>query len=161
METQNSESISGQAEAYWPRLFPHQPWPLRKPRLPPYWPLGRPLLPLSCRLPWSFEATQMVGEYYCLLSTDWEPSIPRVYNCMHTAQSFLLAQKSNQKTWFSTTLDFSLDFRWFSSPPYAHCTVLSKKTKLSYFGGLFSLVFYIQAIAWFSCSCFHAETRTK
>jgi hypothetical protein len=32
-----------------------------------------------------------------------------------------LAQKSNQNPWFSTTLDFSLDFRWFFAffPPYA------------------------------------------
>jgi hypothetical protein len=48
-----------------------------------------------------------------------------------------------------------------SSPPYAHCTVLFKTTKLSCFGGFFPLFFLIQAIAWFSWSCFHAETRTK
>jgi hypothetical protein len=101
METQNSESISGHTEAYWPRLFPHQPWPLRKPRLPPYWPLVRPLLPLSCRLPWSvnpkvFLKPRRCWWACCLLATDWELSIPRVY-----AQSFFLAQKSNQNTWFS------------------------------------------------------------
>jgi hypothetical protein len=69
-----------------------------------------------------------------------------------------LAQKSNQNTWFSTALDFSLGFRWFSAFFPTLCTVLSKKTKLSCFGGFFSLVFLIQAIAWFSWSCFHAET---
>jgi hypothetical protein len=52
-----------------------------------------------------------------------------------------LAQKSNQNTWFSTTLDFSLDFRWFSAFFPTLCTVLSKKTKLSCFGGLFSWFF--------------------
>jgi hypothetical protein len=61
---------------------------------------------------------------------------PRVY-----AQSFFLAQKSNQNTWFSTTLDFFLDFCWFSAFFPTLCTVLSKKTKLSCFGGFFSLVF--------------------
>jgi hypothetical protein len=35
-------------------------------------------------------------------------AVQRVY-----AQSFFLAQKSNQNTWFSATLDFSLVFRWF------------------------------------------------
>ncbi len=36
-------------------------------------------------------------------------------------QSPFFAQKSNQNTWFSATLDFSLVFRWFllSSPPFA------------------------------------------
>ncbi len=72
-----------------------------------------------------------------------------------------LAQKSNQSTWFSATLDFSLVFRWFSAFSPNLCTVVSKKTKLSCFGGFFSLVFKIQAIAWFSLSCLHAETRTK
>ncbi len=57
------------------------------------------------------------------------------------AQSFLLAQKSNQNTWFSATLDFSLVFRWFSAVSPTLCTVVSKKTKLSCFGGFFSLVF--------------------
>ncbi len=37
------------------------------------------------------------------------------------AQSFFLAQKPNQNTWFSATSVFSLVFRWFllSPPPYA------------------------------------------
>ncbi len=77
------------------------------------------------------------------------------------AQFFFLAQKSNQNTWFSATLDFSLVFRWFSAVSPTLCTVVSKKTKLSCFGGFFSLVFKIQATAWFSWSCLHAETRTK
>jgi hypothetical protein len=54
------------------------------------------------------------------------------------AQSFYLAQKSNQNTWFSATLDFSLVFRWFSAFSPTLCTVISKKTKLSCFGGFFS-----------------------
>jgi hypothetical protein len=37
-----------------------------------------------------------------------------------------LAQKSNQNTWFSTILDFFLDFRWFSAFFPTLCTVLSK-----------------------------------
>jgi hypothetical protein len=65
-----------------------------------------------------------------------------------------LAQKSNQNTWFSATLDFSLIFNWFSAFSLTLCTVISKKTKLSYFGGFFSLVFKIQATAWFSWSFF-------
>jgi hypothetical protein len=51
------------------------------------------------------------------------------------AQFFFLAQKSNQNTWFSATLDFSLVFRWFSAVSPTLCTVVSKKTKLSCFGG--------------------------
>jgi hypothetical protein len=39
------------------------------------------------------------------------------------------------------------------------CTVVSKKTKRSCFGGFFSLVFEIQGTAWFSWSGLHAETR--
>jgi hypothetical protein len=70
------------------------------------------------------------------------------------AQIFFLALKSNQNTWFSATLDFSLVFPWFSAVSPTLCTVISKKTKLSYFGGFFSLVFKIQATAWFSWSCF-------
>ena len=77
------------------------------------------------------------------------------------AQFFFLAQKSNQNTWFSATLDFSLVFRWFSAFSPTQCTVVSKKTKLSCLGGFFSLVFKIQATAWFSWSCLHNETRTK
>ncbi len=77
------------------------------------------------------------------------------------AQSFFLAQKSNQNTWFSATLVFSLVFRWFSAFSLTLCTVVSKKTMRSCFGGFFSLVFEIQATAWFSWSCLHAETRTK
>ncbi len=57
------------------------------------------------------------------------------------AQSFFFAQKSNQNTWFSATLVFSLVFRWFSAVSPTLCTVISKKTKLSCFGGFFSLVF--------------------
>jgi uncharacterized phage infection (PIP) family protein YhgE len=49
-----------------------------------------------------------------------------------------LAQKSNQNTWFSATLDFSLVFCWFSAFSPTLCTVVSKKTKLSCFGGFFS-----------------------
>jgi hypothetical protein len=56
------------------------------------------------------------------------------------AQSFL-AQKSNQNTWFSATLDFSLIFDWFSAFSPTLSTVVSKKNKLSCFGGFFSLVF--------------------
>jgi hypothetical protein len=81
---------------------------------------------------------------------------PREY-----AQTFFLAQKSNQNTWFSATLVFSLVFRWFSAVSPTLCTVLSKKTKHSCFGGFFSLVFEIQATAWFSWSCLHAKTRIK
>jgi hypothetical protein len=66
------------------------------------------------------------------------------------AQTFFLAQKSNQNTWFSATLVFSLVFRWFSAVSPTLCTVLSKKTTRSCFGGFFSLVFEIQATAWFS-----------
>jgi hypothetical protein len=84
------------------------------------------------------------------------PALQRVY-----AQTFYLAQKSNQNTWFSATLVFSLDFRWLSAVSPTLCTVVSKKTKLSCFGGLFSLVFEIQAFAWFSRSCLHAEIRIK
>jgi hypothetical protein len=72
------------------------------------------------------------------------------------AQSLFLAQKSNQNTWFSGTLDFSLVFRWFSAFSPTRCTVLSKKSKVSCFGGFFSLVFKNQAIDWFSCSCLKA-----
>ncbi len=57
------------------------------------------------------------------------------------AQSFFLAQKSNQNTWFSATLVFSLVFHWFSAVSPTPCTVVFKKTKLSCFGGFFSLVF--------------------
>jgi hypothetical protein len=41
---------------------------------------------------------------------------------MHTLHSLFLAQKSNQNTWLSDTLDFSLVFRWVSAffLPYAH-----------------------------------------
>jgi hypothetical protein len=63
--------------------------------------------------------------------------------------------------WFSATLDFSLVFRWFSAFSPTLYTVVSRKTKLSCFGGFFSLVFKIQATAWFSWSCLHAETRNK
>jgi hypothetical protein len=73
------------------------------------------------------------------------------------AQSFFLAQKSNQNTWFSATLVFSLVFHWFSAVSPTLCTVVSKKTKRSCFGGFFSLVSEIQATAWFSWSCLHAE----
>jgi hypothetical protein len=48
-----------------------------------------------------------------------------------------LAQKSNQNTWFFATLDFSLIFRWFSAVSPTLCTVLSKKSNVSCFGGLF------------------------
>jgi hypothetical protein len=72
-----------------------------------------------------------------------------------------LAQKSNQNTWFSATLVFSLVFRWFSAVSPTLCTVVYKKTKRSCFGGFFSLVFEIQATAWFSWSYLHAETRNK
>jgi hypothetical protein len=57
------------------------------------------------------------------------------------AQFFFLAQKSNQNTWFSATLDFSLVFSWFSAVSPTLCTILSKKPKVSCFGGFFSLVF--------------------
>jgi hypothetical protein len=57
------------------------------------------------------------------------------------AQFFFLAQKSNQKTWFSATLDFSLVFRWFSDVSPTLCTVVSKKTKLSCFWLIFFLGF--------------------
>ncbi len=57
------------------------------------------------------------------------------------AQSFILAQKSNQNTWFSTTLDFFLVFRLFSAFSPTLCTVVSKKTKLYCFGGFFPLAF--------------------
>jgi hypothetical protein len=77
------------------------------------------------------------------------------------AQTFFLAQKSNQNTWFSATLVFSLDFRWFSAVSPTLCTVVSKKTKLSCFRGLISLVLEIQATAWFSWSCLHSEIRNK
>jgi hypothetical protein len=80
---------------------------------------------------------------------------------MYTVQSFFWAQKSNQNTWFSATLVFSLVFRWFSAVSPTLCTVLSKKTKLSCFGGFFSLVFKIQATAWFSWSCLHAAIRAN
>jgi hypothetical protein len=52
-----------------------------------------------------------------------------------------LAQKSNQNTWFSATLDFSLVFRWFSAVSPTLCTVVSKKTKRSCFGGFFPWFF--------------------
>jgi hypothetical protein len=87
--------------------------------------------------------------------------IRQKFNQRGYAQSFYLAQKSNQNTWFSATLDFSLVFRWFSAFSPTLCTVISKKTKLSCFGGFFSLVFKIKATAWFSWSCLHDETRTK
>jgi hypothetical protein len=47
------------------------------------------------------------------------------------AQSCFLALKSNQNTWFSATLDFSLVFVGFllSPPPYAH-TFLRKPSFL-------------------------------
>jgi hypothetical protein len=57
------------------------------------------------------------------------------------AQLFSLAQKSNQNTGFSATLDFSLVFRWFSAVSPTLCTVVSKKTKLSCFGGFFPWFF--------------------
>ncbi len=65
------------------------------------------------------------------------------------AQSLFLAQKSNQNTWFSATLVFSLVFRWLSAVSPTLCTVVSKKTKRSCFGGFFSLVFEIQALLGF------------
>ncbi len=77
------------------------------------------------------------------------------------AQFFFLTQKSNQNTWFSATLDFSLVFRWFSAVSPTLCTILSKKSKVSCFGGFFSLVFKNQAIAWFSWSCLQSEIRIK
>jgi hypothetical protein len=43
---------------------------------------------------------------------------------------FFLAQKSNQNTWFSATLDLSLVFRWFSAFSPTLCTVVSKQTFL-------------------------------
>jgi hypothetical protein len=46
-----------------------------------------------------------------------------------------VAQKSNQNTWFSATLDFSLAFRWFSAFSPTHSVF--KKTKLSCFGRFF------------------------
>jgi hypothetical protein len=54
---------------------------------------------------------------------------------------FFLAQKSNQNTWFSATLVFSLVFCWFSAVSPTLCTVISKKTKLSCFGGFFAWFF--------------------
>jgi hypothetical protein len=48
-----------------------------------------------------------------------------------------LAQKSNQNTWFSVTLDFSLVFPWFSAFSPILCTVVSKKPKFSCFGRFF------------------------
>jgi hypothetical protein len=48
-----------------------------------------------------------------------------------------LAQKFNQNTWFSATLDFPLVFRWFSAFSLTLCKVVSEKTKPSYFGGIF------------------------
>jgi hypothetical protein len=56
---------------------------------------------------------------------------------MH-AQSFFWARKSNHNTWFPATLDFSLVFHWFSAFSPTLCTVVSKKTKLSCFGGFFA-----------------------
>jgi hypothetical protein len=70
---------------------------------------------------------------------------------------FSLSHKSNQTTWLTATLDFSLVFHCvFCFLPHL-CTVVSKKTKLSCFGGLFSLVSKNQATAWFSCSCLHLK----
>ena len=60
------------------------------------------------------------------------------FNQRGYAQFFSLAQKSNQNTWFSATLDFSLVFRWVSAVFPTLCTVISKR---SCFGGFFSLVF--------------------
>ncbi len=40
-----------------------------------------------------------------------------------------LAQKSNQNTWFSATIDISLAFPWFSAFFPTLCTVISKKTR--------------------------------
>jgi hypothetical protein len=42
-----------------------------------------------------------------------------------------LAQKSNQNTWLSATLDFSQVFLWFSSFSPTLCTIVSKETKPS------------------------------
>jgi hypothetical protein len=72
-------------------------------------------------------------------------SIPAYSDCpLHTRgymNSLFLAQKSNQNTWFSAPLDTSLVFRWFSAFSPTLRTVVYKKTKLSCFGGFFSLVF--------------------
>jgi hypothetical protein len=43
------------------------------------------------------------------------------------SQFFFLGQKSNQNTWFSATLDFSLVFRWFSAFSATLCTVFLRK----------------------------------
>jgi hypothetical protein len=52
-----------------------------------------------------------------------------------------LAQKSNQSTWFSATLVFSLVFRWFSAVSPTLCTVVSQKTKLLVFANFFPWFF--------------------
>ncbi len=51
-----------------------------------------------------------------LLDTPIPNPNPLPIGCMQLNSPFLV-QKSNQNTWFSATLDFSLVFRWFSSSP--------------------------------------------
>ncbi len=67
---------------------------------------------------------------------------------MHSPFSW--RRNPTKNTWFSATFVFSLVFHWFSAVFPTLCTVVSKKTKRSCFGGFFSLVFEIQATAWFS-----------
>jgi hypothetical protein len=71
------------------------------------------------------------------MSVSFQPG-QRVYT--HYTVLFL-AQKYNQNTWFSATLDFSLVFRWFSAVSPTLCTIIFKKTKLSCFGGYFPWFF--------------------
>ncbi len=60
-------------------------------------------------------------------------------NCLEGECTVLLvgAEIQPKNTWFSATLDFSLVFRWISAFSPTLCTVVSKKTKLSCFGGFF------------------------
>jgi hypothetical protein len=104
---------------------------------------------------WSEESLLLlIGFHYRDIETE-----RRVQSSERVCTVLFLAQKSNQNTWFSATLVFSLVFRWFSAVSPTLCTVISKKHKLSCFGGFFPLVFKIQATAWFSWSFLHAAIR--
>ena len=100
------------------------------------WKTGLRLLLLQCcrRVPWQLQHQQEnIQEEERLQGGGHRRGRPE-----RVCTVLFLAQKSNQNTWFSAALDFSLVFRWFSAFSPTLCTVISKKTKLSCFGGFLS-----------------------
>jgi len=88
----------------------------------------------SCMCWMSTEFNMAVN--YAVPTTIVRNLLQRVY-----AQSFFWHRNSNQNTWLSATLDFSLVFRCFSAFSPILCTVVAKKTMLSCFGGFFPWFF--------------------